>query len=123
MKSFYVELSGFSKHEIAGAANKSFHFTELICAEPNIYGFMMTILVEQEEESRLKSELKENSIHNISTLPHEIYSSKKTHFSFEPHPSIHVLPGHKLFVQLVPLAYLREYKSKLLCTIVQDKLL
>ncbi len=117
MKSFYIDLNGFSKHEIAGAAGKSFKFTQLICAEPNIHGFVMTVFIEKKSRGQ-KEAVTENSIVSISTMKHEIYSSKKTHFSFEKHRGISVPSDCSLFVQLAPIIKIHECKSQLFCELV-----
>jgi hypothetical protein len=116
MNSFYIDLNGFSRHEIASASKKAFRFTELICEEPNIYGFLLVIQIERESPAK-KGEPFTNEVIKLSTRAHEIFSSKKTHFSFEPHRFIFVPPESRLYVQLHPVVNLKEFRSRLLCVV------
>jgi hypothetical protein len=116
MKRFYITLHGFGKYEIEKAAGKNMQFTELITKQAHSPGFILHVFLGAKEKSHFPSEMKDPHI-NLGTVNHQLYASRETHFSFEPHPIIHIPHRCRLYVQLTPRIPIRECESKLQCMI------
>jgi hypothetical protein len=112
MSGFYINLTGFQKHEVGNAAGKSFRFTELICETENPYGFFLELCIEYKG---IKPESMRTYTQTISTCPHPIYSNRRNYFGFESHKAIALAASNRLFVQIISAGYIPECKSKLLC--------
>ena len=116
MGGFYINLTGFQKHEVGNAGGKSFRFTELICETENPHGFVLELTLEYKDPS---GETQRSITKTLSTCPHGIFAKRKNYFGFEPHPPFEIGTGNRLYVKLIPAGFTAECPAKLLCELVK----